>query len=247
MKIELGKEIIAILIIVIIFLGGLAGYLIVKGNNDIIFDSKNSNAGTMISATPGYSPVPSGSDISKGNGNSSPETGIDDNKEEIKIYVTGCVKNPGIVTILKGQLIDDAIKLAGGVTKDADMSNINLVYKLEDNTMLYIKSAKETTQAVQGTSNEGGAGKGVKLVIDSGGAVVNEGQKSSKSNGKIDINKASLDELDTLPGIGEATAQDIISYREDNGPFKTIQDIMKVPRIKESRFEKIKDFITVDG
>ncbi|HHW00473.1 MAG TPA: competence protein ComEA [Clostridiaceae bacterium] len=165
--------------------------------------------------------------------------------EEIKVYVIGCVKNPGIVTLKKGQLIDDAVKAAGGLTDDADIYNINLVYSLNENMMLRIKSKNEVNEE----ENEGEMreeGKGVAIITDEGAGVNTAGQGTSNKTGKININTASVNELDTLPGIGIATANDIIAYREANGKFKSIEDIMKVPRIKENRFNNIKDFITVD-
>jgi competence protein ComEA len=167
--------------------------------------------------------------------------------EKIDVYVTGCVNKPGIVSLKKGQLINDAIVAAGGATSDADLKNINLVYKLESNVMLYIKS-KDETESINEQS-EGGAG--VRITQDSGGAVV-YGESSGTSStgagskGKVNINKADMSQLITLPGVGEATARDIIEYREKNGKFKTIEDIMKVPRIKEGRFNAIKDLIVVE-
>lgn len=242
-KIELGKELLAVFIIIIVFLAGLGGYLIVKSNTDIIIDSKNVVAEAAIEGNSDTDLKPA-TDTGEG---SADETIVSSKKAEmIKIYVTGYVKKQGIVTIEKGQLIDDALRLAGGVTEEADIGNINLVYKLEENTMLYIKSKKELQKPNQIKEDQGEAGKGVNIVKDSGGVVINEAQKTSAAGGKININKATIDELDTLPGIGEATAQDIITYRDTNGGFKTIQDIMKVPRIKETRFEKIKNYITIE-
>jgi len=238
-QMEIKKEVIAVMVTVLIFLAGLAGYLIIRSNHDIIIDSKSSKNTSTVEKNVAI-------ESEAGNVKMNTETKEEKKKDEIKIYVVGCVNNPGIVTLEKGQLIDDAVKLAGGFGKEADPGNINLVYKLEENLMLYIKSKKELQQNSPGAAEAGEAGKGVKLVKDSGGAVVNEPQHSNSSNARVNINTASASELDTLPGIGEATARDIISYRENNGLFKTIKDIMKVPRIKESRFAGIKDFITVN-
>lgn len=236
---DIKKEVIAVIVTVLAFTAGLGGYLIVKGDRDIVIDSKNVD-NTAIAET--------GGGISQETVNEAVvhETTGESKKEVIKIYVVGCVNKPGIVTLEKGQLIDDAVRLAGGFSKDADPDSVNLVYRLEENIMLYIKSKSELKQNTEGAGASGEAGKGASLRKDSGGAVVNEPQDSSTPGGKVNINTASVSELDTLPGIGEATARDIISYRESNGLFRAIQDIMKVPRIKESRFDSIKDFITVD-
>ncbi len=237
-QLQLKKEVIAVIVTVLVFLAGLGGYLIIKSDRDIIIDSEGGkNAVVETEATAAAETVSEKEDT---------EIQREVKKAEIKIYVVGCVNKPGIVTIEKGQLIDDAVKLAGGLSKEADPAGINLVYRLDENLMLYVKSKKELQQNSQDAAEAGEAGTGVKLVKDSGGAVVNEPQQSSASSSKININTATAGELDTLPGIGAATAQDIISYRETNGLFKTAEDIMKVPRIKESRFASIKDFITVN-
>lgn len=239
-KAEIKKEVVAVILTILVFLAAIAGYLIKKSNMDIIIDSQSSEA---ISALEKTAVTGEESD----NLGTEPAGAEKPAADEIKIYVVGCVKNPGIVTIQKGQLIDDAIRLAGGLTAEADASSINMVYKLEENLMLIIKSKKEILQSQQsGSGGSGDAGTGVKIIKDSGSAVINSSQVNSASKGKVNINRATAGELDTLPGIGEATAMDIISYREENGVFKTIQDIMKVPRIKESRFARIKDFITVN-
>ncbi len=160
---------------------------------------------------------------------------------KIKVYVVGCVRKPGIVTLLKGSMICDAVSEAGGLTEEADRDNINMVYSLNENVMLYIKSKKDESD---------GLGKGAVIVSDSGkGAeVIGKGDDPAGAdrNVLVNINTAGVDELDTLPGIGEATARDIIAYRDKYGGFGVIEDIMKVPRIKDNRFESIRDYITVE-
>lgn len=236
-EIHIKKEMAAVIGIFLIAAIGLTGYLIVQSDKKIVIDTRagKKSAAQTSSTTIHQETTRQESDEEK-------KDVKKENEEEIKVYVVGCVKNPGIVTLKKGQLIADAINAAGGAANEADMNSINLVYKLKENVMLYIKSKKE----VQADSKTGEAGKGIKIVKDSGGAVVNNSSSESSSGGKVNINTASASELDTLPGIGEVTANDIIDYREKNGPFKTIKDIMNVPRIKESRFNSIKDFITVD-
>lgn len=219
----------------LLVLGGITGYLLVRDDSDIIVETRDGTAAQKNAGgeTEGTSAVPAVT------------APVPAPEKEIKVYVTGCVNRPGIVSLTKGQLIDDAIRLAGGVTPEADVEGINLVYELRENLMLYVK-AKGEKEAGGAEGASGEAGKGVKVVRDSAGAVINESGGGGAQSGLININTAALADLDKLPGIGEATARDIIAYRESNGPFKTIQDIMKVPRIKESRFASIKDFITVD-
>ncbi len=235
MQVNLKKEAVIAGAAALLLLGSITGYLLVKDNSDIIVETHEERAGTAHEAA---SAAPEAAAAA-------PAASAEAEKE-IKVYVTGCVKSPGIVTLVKGQMIDDAIRLAGGATAEADIEGVNLVYELKENVMLHIKSKKEQEQPDAKDGTPGEAGKGVKLVKDSGGAVVNENSGGGPSGGLVNINTASPAELDKLPGIGEATAGDIIAWRESNGPFKSIQDIMKVPRIKESRFASIKDFITVD-
>lgn len=144
------------------------------------------------------------------------------NDKEIKVYVTGLVKSPGVYTMKDGDRIDDAIKLAGGALEGADLSNINLAEKVKDEQMIKIPKVGEGSTSSVGVSDTG------------------------ESGGKININKASKAELDTLPGIGEVTAQRIIDFREQHGNFQKIEDIMNVSRIGPKIFEQIKDLITVD-
>ena len=213
--------------------------------------------------------------------NSSEEVEKVEEEPEIKVYVVGCVNKPGVVTIKKGQVIDEAIKMAGGATKEADLENINLAYILNENTMLRIKS-KASNVAVSETILKGNANKqeasskpkasvsqqkesvsansdnsatsnsnvlnsGVDIVTDSMGCVVEDKKTDSKGEGSlININKASQAELESLPNVGPATAKAIISFREKNGGFKKLTDIMKITGIKQKTYDKIKDFICIE-
>lgn len=159
-------------------------------------------------------------------------------KDEIKVYVVGCVNKPGVVTLNRGQIIEDAIIAAGGATGEADIENINLAFSLNYNLMLKIRAKGEGSPSNGSFS----AGVGAVIVQDSGGSVVEEPSEI----GRININSATVKELDTLPGIGEATATDIVIYREQHGAFDKIEDIMKVPGIKEAKFEAIKEYIVAD-
>ena len=163
------------------------------------------------------------------------------NRDQIKVYVVGCVRKPGIVTLTKGQMIYDAVREAGGLTEDADADNINMVFSLNENVMLVIKSKEENRTAGEGAVVYSGSGPGAEVI--GGGDDEAYGRDRIKP---VNINTAGIDELDTLPGIGEAKARDIIAYREKYGRFATIEDIMKVPGIKKNRFESIRDYITVD-
>lgn len=148
--------------------------------------------------------------------------------ESIKIYVDvgGAVKNPGVYTFKQGDRVIDAINEAGGLRDNADVSSINLAKKLADEEKIYVPIK----------------GEQLPQIIAQSGLGNNNG---STENDKININTASLQELDSLPGIGPVTAQRIIDYRNKNGPFKSIDEIKNVNRIGDKIFEQIKDKITI--
>ncbi|RLD13968.1 MAG: ComEA family DNA-binding protein [Caldiserica bacterium] len=161
-----------------------------------------------------------------------------ENKEEItietenKIYVhvAGEVRNPGVYEMSLGDRVFHAIEKAGGATEDADLDSINLAEKLKDGEKIIVYN-KEMLN-----SN-----------VDVSEKAISENQKmyfKSQSN-LININTASREELETLPGIGEVLAQRIIDYRRTNGYFKSIEEIKEVSGIGEKKFEAIKDLITV--
>ena len=176
---------------------------------------------------------------------------------EISVYVRGCVKSPGIVKIYKGQIIADAIEQAGGLTPEADIDNINLVYVLNENVMLkinpkgYVKSDSEDQQnSFAGSKDLNFVGKGVEISKETEGILRDEEKKSSDSSkdnkiAMININSASEEDFDTLPGIGPKKAYDIVDFRKKNGNFKSIESIMDVSGIGESAFTKIKEYIYV--
>ncbi|OBR91107.1 MULTISPECIES: helix-hairpin-helix domain-containing protein [Clostridium] len=145
----------------------------------------------------------------------------------ITVYVNGEVKNPGVYKLKNDSRIQDIVKEAGGFTAAADTSKLNLAKKLKDEDYIYVDKKVEN-----GTNKVESGGKG-----GSSGGV---GQ-----DGKVNINKASKEELKTIPGVGDVTAQKIIDYREKNGDFSSIEDLKKVGRIGDKTIEKIKDKIEV--
>lgn len=144
-------------------------------------------------------------------------------ENKIVVEIKGQVKNPNIYYLKEDSIIDDLIVAAGGLKEDANTSNINRAEQLQDHQSIYIPSNEE----IQNSIDE----------------AVSEVNNQSDSN-LININSASVSELDDLPGIGPSKAQAIITYREENGPFKAIEEIKNVSGIGESSFEKIKDLIT---
>lgn len=161
--------------------------------------------------------------------------GIINEKEKVIIHVVGEVNSPGVVTLEEGARIIDAINAAGGKTEEADLSKINLAYVVEDGTQIYIPRINENLNQVELISTEAGQS----VVIN------NSNINEEENNTKVNINTANKEKLETLPGIGETTAQKIIDYREQNGKFTKIEDLQNVSGIGEAKFNSLKDKITV--
>lgn len=149
-----------------------------------------------------------------------------DNKE-ITVYINGEVKNPGVYKIKNDSRIEELVKMSGGFTEGADRFKLNLAKKLRDEDYIYVDKKVESQANAVSNSAQSSAGN------------------SSAQGGKININSASKEQLKTIPGIGDVTAQKIIDYREKNGSFSTIEDLKKIDRMGEKTLDKIKDKIDV--
>lgn len=158
-----------------------------------------------------------------------------DIEDMIVIHITGAVKKPGIVKLEDGSRIEDAIENAGGLTEDADITNVNLAYILEDGTKLTIPRNSD----VEDIENSNFISK------ESGKNIIQDTNTNYKSYSTVNINKATQSELETIPGIGSSIAQKIISYRDENGKFLSIEDIKNVNGIGDNKYEAIKDYISV--
>lgn len=194
--------------------------------------------------------------------------------DKIKIHILGAIENPGILELEEGSRIADAIEMAGGCKENACISEINLAYVVEDGMKIRIPTNEEvenkkdnnTDEEIGYVSFEGGSeyidcgnadtysnnlnssnanGKNSNTQSSSIKSKNSEGTKKDLSKNKININSANQTELEELPGIGEGIAKKIISYRNENGKFKEINDIKNVKGIGESKFKAIKDFIII--
>ena len=164
-------------------------------------------------------------------------------KQELAVHVCGAVKNPGVYYLEEGKRICDAIEAAAGFTIEADENYLNQALLLQDGMKVYIPTKEETQNLEQNNLGIENAGQAGSLVGDeTTGKNVALGETKDQ---KIDLNTADITLLCTLPGIGESRAKSIISYREKNGPFEKIEDVMKISGIKKAAFEKIKDKIMV--
>lgn len=155
--------------------------------------------------------------------------------EEIVVHIAGEVKNPGIIRTKEGARIADIIEEAGGITEKANINDINLAYIIEDGQKITIPSI-EQEKDIESITTQNGEGIITKTPETSGSS--NESSSTTNNSQKININKASSEELQNLQGIGESTAEKIIEYRKQNGNFKQIEDIKNVPRNRRSKIRK---------
>ena len=162
---------------------------------------------------------------------------IEEETTKIVVHVSGAVRNEGIVELKEKARIADAIEMVGGVTEDAYMKDVNLATILEDGMKIYIPTKEEVEKQRENTNDS--------VSKDTNLDIYNNSSNTSKKNNKVNINTATKEELDTLPGIGESTANKIINYRKENGKFKTIEEIKEVSGIGDSKYEQIKNLIEI--
>lgn len=208
------------LIIIIIIICSVLLYKYYEKNNDIKIFPEELNS--------------TKDNISKTNENIN---NINQQNTKIVVYVAGEVVNPGVYEMEQNDRITDAIKQAGGLKNDANIKNINLAVTLEDGMKVYIPSVKEDDLNSSILDGE----------FESNDNINNNNSKNTKmlNNSKININIATQAQLELLPGIGPSTANKIVDYRSEHGKFKSIEDIKNVSGIGNSKFDKIKDLITI--
>jgi competence protein ComEA len=134
----------------------------------------------------------------------------------LEVHVAGAVVAPGVVQVPEGSIVAEAIAAAGGLTGDADPDGINLAARVQDGDQVVVPSS--------GSSEPSGASPG---------------------DGLIAINRATIAELEALPGVGPVLAGRIVAYREEHGPFRAVEDLLDVPGIGESKLASIRDLIRV--
>lgn len=149
-------------------------------------------------------------------GNSIPEASTE---EECYVFICGQIQNPGVYRMNPGSRICDVIDAAGGCLETADICAVNQAERLTDGCKIYIPALGE-----------------IPVVLE----------ETEASDGLVHLNRATREELMTLPGIGEAKAEQILAYREEHGGFSTIDELMNISGIKEGVFNRIQDYITVE-
>jgi competence protein ComEA len=141
----------------------------------------------------------------------------------VTVHVVGEVRRPGVYVLSAGSRGVDAVKAAGGLLGDADQAAVNLARLAADGEQIVVP---REGQAAAGAGTPGGSAT------------------SGVAGGKIDLNTATAEQLDTLPGVGPSTAQKIVADRAANGPFRTVDDLLRVPGIGPAKLDALKDLVT---
>lgn len=165
--------------------------------------------------------------------------------KEIMVYITGEVKNPGIYELEENSRIKDVIEKAGGLKETADITDINLATILQDEDKITIPTKDKTMEEKQNTERIQSNKQSKTTEKSQNTTSISTNATGKNQNTKVNINTATQTELETLPGIGPSTASKIVSYRKENGKFKSIEEIKKVNGIGESKYKKIKELIKV--
>ena len=171
-------------------------------------------------------------------------------EEKIKVDIKGAVKNPGVYEINSNGRVADAIAISGGLTNDADTSILNLSKNLTDEMVIIIYTKEEVAEMLKGSTSIKYIEKECicpKIENDAciDNVIDNKPDTNTSNEQKVSLNSATIDELMQLPGIGEVKAKAIIAYREENGGFKSIEELLEVNGIGESTFNKIKDQLSL--
>ena len=140
---------------------------------------------------------------------------------DVRVYISGAVRNPGVYPMLPGDRLADAVDAAGGATGEAQLASVNLALRVVDQAHYHIPIVGETPPPRSASANQ----------ENSGGLIGGPVQGETSTGGLINLNLASPSLLATLPGIGVVLAQAIVDHREKNGPFRSVAEITDVPRI----------------
>lgn len=150
---------------------------------------------------------------------------------EVVVHVAGAVASPGVQRLPIGSRVIDAVDAAGGALPDADLPRVNLAALLMDGQQVYVPKPGEQPPLVAGAGGPPGAGPSG-VAGDAPGSLVN-------------LNTATAEQLDTLPGVGPSTAAAIIAHRDQNGPFTSVDQLLDVRGIGEAKLEQLRDLVTV--
>jgi len=147
----------------------------------------------------------------------------------VTVHAAGAVVSPGIYTVAAAARVADVLTAAGGTLPEADVHRLNLATKVADGDRVYVPREGETAEPATAASSPTGSGP----------------PGSGAAAGPVDLNTATLDQLDTLPGIGPATAQAIVTYRTRHGRFRSVTELLEVPGIGPAKLEAVRPLVKV--
>lgn len=210
----------------------IAGFFMINGQS-----SRRSNVAelaqeTVTSSEAELEEISTGTKKNSQKEKAEPQTSSSEESEFLTVDVKGAVKNPGIYQLKKTSRINDAIQKAGGLMTDADSKSINLAQKLTDEAVVYVATMGENAASV--SSNTGQS------------STSGTSEVASQKGNKVNLNTADLSELQTISGIDQKRAQDILDYREANGKFNSVDDLKNVSGVGAKTLEKLKEYVTVD-
>lgn len=162
--------------------------------------------------------------------------------QQICVFLCGAVNQPGVYYLKEGARLFEGIAAAGGFSEEADENWWNQAALLSDGSRIQIYTREETDVFREAGQNPGSDGEDTALAAGNGAE--SKAADAAGEQGRININTASQEELQTVPGIGEVKAKAILSYREEHGEFSSVEDIKQVPGIKGKTYEKIKNYIS---
>lgn len=176
-------------------------------------------------------------------------------KRKYMVDIKGAIKNPGVYQVDEGTIINDVIKLAGGLKSSASTKYINLSKKVSDEMVLVVytnyeisKMNNPISRVCESSSVDISKCDGTSVIVSGNNNSIegkNENDVTSSTNGKVSLNNGTKEQLMTLNGIGESKALAIIEYRNKNNGFKNLEELMNVSGIGESAYSKIKEYITL--
>ena len=183
---------------------------------------------------------------------------------DLVVHVAGAVKKPGVYHLPIGARNDDAIQKAGGATSEANTDAINLAAHLEDGSQLYLPTRKQhpeggadavtsgVTSAATATKSTKSAGRADRRTASGAGSAGKSGAKSGKSGklsdpsqGTVNLNTASMEELQRIPGIGPSMAERIIAFRKEGGKFQAAEDLLQISGIGEKKYARMQPYVRV--
>lgn len=171
-------------------------------------------------------------------GSATPGSAPGEGPSELVVHAAGAVARPGLYRLPPGSRTADVVDAAGGLALDADIDRLNLAALLADGARVWVPRRGEATPPPAVNGDGGAAPSGAGGAPAPGGGTV-------PSNQPVDLNTATLDQLDTLPGVGPATAQAIVDHRTEHGPFQSVDDLLEVRGIGEAKLADLRDRVRV--